>query len=184
MRSFHYGLWEHELFPACLNPSNCYSYFFLFFFKIYLFTWASLIAQLVKNPPAVREPRAWSLGWEDPLEKGKATDSSVPAWRTPRTAQPTGSPRVRTGRLRLRAGSFVYLTVAVLGLRGGPRPFSVTASRVSLRLHGPGVSPQWPVLLQSVGFNSCFAGPSCWGAQVCVGYPQSVAWAHIPCAGR
>ena len=35
--------------------------------------WASLLAQLVKNPPAMRETWVWSLGWEDPLEKGKAT---------------------------------------------------------------------------------------------------------------
>ena len=35
-----------------------------------LFSWASLVAQLVKNPPAVREIWARSLGWEEPLEKG------------------------------------------------------------------------------------------------------------------
>ena len=38
--------------------------------------WASLEAQLVKNPPAMRETWVRSLGWEDPLEKGKATHSS------------------------------------------------------------------------------------------------------------
>ena len=38
---------------------------------------ASLIAQLVKNPPAMPETPVWSLGWEDPLEKGKATHSSI-----------------------------------------------------------------------------------------------------------
>ena len=46
---------------------------------------ASLVAQLVKNPPAMQETWAWSLGWEDPLEKGKATHSSILAWRIPRT---------------------------------------------------------------------------------------------------
>ena len=45
--------------------------------------WASLVAQLVKNPPAVRETWVPSLGCEDPLEKGKATDSSILAWRIP-----------------------------------------------------------------------------------------------------
>ena len=44
---------------------------------------AGLIAQLVKNPPAMQETRVQSLGWEDPLEKGKATHSSVLAWRIP-----------------------------------------------------------------------------------------------------
>ena len=47
--------------------------------------WASLIAQLVKNPPAVWETWVWSLGWEDPLEKRKATHSSILAWRIPWT---------------------------------------------------------------------------------------------------
>ena len=51
------------------------------------FTWASLVAQLIKNPPAMRETRVQSLGWEDPLEKGKATHSSILAWRIPWTVQ-------------------------------------------------------------------------------------------------
>ena len=42
---------------------------------------ASLLAQRVKNPPATLETWARSLGWEDPLEKGKATHSSILAWR-------------------------------------------------------------------------------------------------------
>ena len=46
---------------------------------------ASLVAQLVKNPPAMRETWVWSLGWKDPLEKGKATYSSILAWRIPWT---------------------------------------------------------------------------------------------------
>ena len=44
---------------------------------------ASLVAQLVKNPPAKQETWVISLGWEDPLEKGKATHASIPAWRIP-----------------------------------------------------------------------------------------------------
>ena len=47
--------------------------------------WASLEAQLVKNPPAMQETWVQSLGWEDPLEKGKATHSSILAWRIPWT---------------------------------------------------------------------------------------------------
>ena len=39
------------------------------------------MAQLLKNLPAMRETRVLSLGWEDPLEKEKATHSSIPAWR-------------------------------------------------------------------------------------------------------
>ena len=43
------------------------------------------MAQLVKNPPAMRETWVQSLGWEDPLQKGKAPHSSVLAWRIPWT---------------------------------------------------------------------------------------------------
>ena len=46
-------------------------------------SWASLVAQLVNNLPAMQE--TWVLGWEDPLEKGKATHSSIRAWRIPWT---------------------------------------------------------------------------------------------------
>ena len=45
------------------------------------YSWASLVAQLVKNLPAMRETWVPSLGWEDPLEKGKATHSSILACR-------------------------------------------------------------------------------------------------------
>ena len=44
---------------------------------------ASLVAQLVKNPPAMQETLVRSLGWEDPLEEGMATHSSILAWRIP-----------------------------------------------------------------------------------------------------
>ena len=55
---------------------------------------ASLVAQLVKNPPAVQETWVASLGWEDPLEKGKATHSRILAWRTPWAVESVGSQRV------------------------------------------------------------------------------------------
>ena len=49
------------------------------------YSWASLVAQLVKNPPAMQETWVPSLGWEDPLEKEKATHSNILAWRIPWT---------------------------------------------------------------------------------------------------
>ena len=58
-------------------------------------SWAYLVTQLVKNPPAVRETWVQSLGWEDPLEKGKTTHFSIVAWRIPWTIQSMGSQRVR-----------------------------------------------------------------------------------------
>ena len=50
--------------------------------------WASLIAQLVKNPPAMQETWVQSLGWEHPLEKGTAAHSGIFAWRIPWTEEP------------------------------------------------------------------------------------------------
>ena len=47
--------------------------------------WASLVAQLVKNPPAMWDTWVQSLGWKDPLEKGMATHSCIFAWRIPWT---------------------------------------------------------------------------------------------------
>ena len=60
---------------------------------------ASLVAQMVKNLPAMQEIQAQSLGQEDPLEKGMATHSSILAWRIPCTEelvelQSMGSQRV------------------------------------------------------------------------------------------
>ena len=49
---------------------------------------ASLVAQMIKNPPAIRETWVRSLGWEDPLEKGTVTHSSILAWRIPCTEEP------------------------------------------------------------------------------------------------
>ena len=49
------------------------------------YPWASLVAHLVKNLPAIPEIWVRSLGWEDPLEKGKAAHSSTLAWRIPWT---------------------------------------------------------------------------------------------------
>ena len=58
------------------------------------YSWASLVVQLVKNLPTMPETWVGSLGWEDPLENGKATHSSVLAWRIPWTVQSMGSQRV------------------------------------------------------------------------------------------
>ena len=54
---------------------------------IIITTWASLLAQLVKHPPATQETWDRSLGGEDPLQKEMATHSSILAWRIPRTEE-------------------------------------------------------------------------------------------------
>ena len=58
------------------------------------YSWASLVAQLVKNLPAIWETWVQSLGWDKPLEKGKAIHSSILAWRIPWTRQSMGLQRV------------------------------------------------------------------------------------------
>ena len=68
----------------CVRPLNSF----------YLLMRASLVPQLVKNLPAVWETWVQSLGWEDPLEKGKATHSSILAWKIPWTVWSMGSQKV------------------------------------------------------------------------------------------
>ena len=61
---------------------------------------AALGAQTVKTLPAVQETWVHSLGGEDPLEKGKATHSSILAWRIPRTEEPGGLQSMGSQRVR------------------------------------------------------------------------------------
>ena len=60
---------------------------------------ASLVAQMVKNLPARWESQVQSLGWEDALEKGMATHSSIHAWRIPCTEEPGGLQSVELQRI-------------------------------------------------------------------------------------
>ena len=55
-----------------------------------LYSWASPVAQMVKNLPAMWETWGQSLGWEDTLEEGMATPSSILAWKIPWTQEPGG----------------------------------------------------------------------------------------------
>ena len=68
-------LYFHLLIYNCLKSS-------------FLFLWASLVAQTVRNTCAMWETWVWSMGWEDPLEEGTATHSSILAWRIPWTEEP------------------------------------------------------------------------------------------------
>ena len=55
---------------------------------------------VVKNLPAMQETQVWSLGWEDPLEKGMATHSSILAWRIPWIEEPGGLQSMGSQRVR------------------------------------------------------------------------------------
>ena len=72
-------------------PFGCvYSGTMRYLSPLFLFVGASLVAQMVKNLPAMQETWVRFLGWEDPLEKGMATLFSVLAWRIPWTEEPGG----------------------------------------------------------------------------------------------
>ena len=62
--------------------------------------WASLVAQMVKNPPAMHKTQIQSLDWENPLEKGMATHSSILTWRIPWTEEPGGLQSMGSQRVR------------------------------------------------------------------------------------
>ena len=62
---------------------SLYICIFFLFTCMYTVLWAALVAQMVKNPPAMQEIWVLSLGWEDPLEESMATHSSILAWRIP-----------------------------------------------------------------------------------------------------
>ena len=72
------------------------------------YSWASLVARLVKNLPAMWGTWVRSLGWEDQQEKGKAIYSSILAWRIPWTVQSIGSQRIRA-----RLSNFHFHTYSV-----------------------------------------------------------------------
>ena len=65
------------------------------------YSWASLVAQLVKNLPAMWETWVQSLDWEDPLEKEMAPHSSILAWKTSWTEEPGGLQSMGSQRVRM-----------------------------------------------------------------------------------
>ena len=75
--------WDHLFTPTLLlaQKPNCDQAGYM---------WAFLVAQTVKNPPAMQETWVLSLGQEDPQETGMATHSSIVAWRIPWTEEPGG----------------------------------------------------------------------------------------------
>ena len=110
---YHYSIVQNSLTAG--KMSLCFTYssvtsllpqnlwqplIFLFVYIVLPFLGLSLVAQLVKNPPAIRDTWLPSLGWEDPLEKGKATHSSILAWRIPWIEEPGGLQSKGSQRIR------------------------------------------------------------------------------------
>ena len=76
------------------------------------------VAQTVKNLPAMQETWVWSLGWDGPLEKGKATHSSVLAWRISQTEEPGRLQCMGSQRVGHDWGLTQYITLFVTTSRG------------------------------------------------------------------
>ena len=102
-----------------------YKYTVLKYMFIYMYVWvcvciyrASLVAQMVKNLPAMQGTPVQSLGWEDPLEKGMATHSSIFVWRIPWTEVPDGllqstGSQSQTHTERLSKHKYIYIYTCV-----------------------------------------------------------------------
>ena len=75
----------------------------------------SLVAQMVKNPTAIRETWVWSLGREDSLEEGLTTYSSILAWRIPWTEEPGGLQSMGLQRVGNDWATFTHLTLGSSG---------------------------------------------------------------------
>ena len=69
---------------------------------------APLVAQMVKNFPAIQETQMQSLGWEDPLKKGMATHSCILAWRIPWTEEPGGLQSMGSQRVGHDRATFTF----------------------------------------------------------------------------
>ena len=120
--------------------------------------WASLVAQTVKNLPAMQETWVWSLGREDPLEKEMATHPSILAWRIPWTEEPGRLPQ-SMGSQRVSSVQFSRSVVS-----NSLRPHELQHARPPCPSPTPGVYPnsyplsRWchPTISSSVThFSSC-----------------------------
>ena len=94
---------------------------------------ASLVAQKVKNLSTMQETQVRSLGWEDPLEKGKATHSSILAWRIPWTEEPGGPQSMGSQRVRhdLVTATFTFTDFREMRYHSGIRRQNVDKSGCS-----------------------------------------------------
>ena len=84
-------------------------------------TWGSLVARMVKNPPAMQKAWVQTRDQEDTLEKGMATHSSTLAWRSPQTEEPGGLQSMGSQRVRCNwvTDTFTSLSDIASGFQGG-----------------------------------------------------------------
>ena len=96
---------DYQLLNHQGNPNKYY------LLSVRYYSGASLVAQMVKNLSAMPETWVWSLGWEDRLERGMATHSSILAW----TEEPCGLQSIRSqSQTRWETNTFTVLVIYVL----------------------------------------------------------------------
>ena len=134
----------------------------------------SLVVQLVKNLPVMLDTWVRSLGWEDPLEKEKATHSSILAWRIPQTVETTGSQRVGT-----RPSDFDTHTDKYNGCSGIQWPDTPLASLLLDHSFPPyllirnSLSP--PYKKAKLCFSAALGGRGC-GSALAASVPDAATW--------
>ena len=110
--------WNRTLNDLCLKETCMYglapAYFSLLTLNLVC---PSLVAQIVKNLPAVQETWVWSLGLEDPLKKGMATHFSILAWRIPWTEEPAGLRSMGSQRVGQDWVTFAFSAFVILGFQ-------------------------------------------------------------------
>ena len=115
--------------------------------RTYVDAWASLVAQTVKNLPAIQETRVWSLGQDHLLEKEMTTHSSILAWRTPWTEEP--------GRLQSKGSQRVVHDWATNPFILMPTSISQCPSDLTNQwVPGKGTSPPERLLEKAGGFTT------------------------------
>ena len=123
----------------------------------------SLVAPLVKNPPAMQETWVWSLSWEEPLEKGMATHSSILAWRILWTEEPGGLQSMGSQKVghdwvtNFYMFSRKFFFFKVLWSAGSSEPWSPDQRSVLPESKGNTGCVTW-ILLKSLEFRT----KACW----------------------
>ena len=129
---FSPSVFLHRSLYHFLFSSLCLTLFPYLLSLLHLPSWASPVAQLVKNLPAMQETWVRSLGWKNPLEKGKATHSSILAWRIPWTGHKESDTTKRLSLCFTSPSSFFYYLTFTLFLPSSLLSFSVFLTSLSL----------------------------------------------------
>ena len=110
----------------------------------------SLVAQTVKNLPAMQETQVRSLGWENPLEKGLATHSCILAWRIPRTEKPGGLQSMGSQRVRC---DWATNTNATEETKGKEIKIKEMEHQLHSQLYPTNISMEYKVVVITLAFS-------------------------------